>query len=402
MLIPFAPPYIDEDIISEVTDTLKSGWITSGPRVKELETKIEEYTGAPRVLCVNSATSALSFVMKWFGIGEGDEVIVPSYTYCSTAVTVLNLGATPVMVDIGQDFNMDISKLKNAITGKTKVIIPVDIAGLPCNYEELYDLLNEDPMGKMFQSKNENQKDLGRILILADAAHSFGASYKGRKSGSLADISVFSFHAVKNLTTAEGGAICFNLPTPFDNEKLYQKLKPLTLNGQTKDAFTKTQGNSWRYDVVEPGVKINMPDICAAIGLAQMRKYNFFLKRRKEIFDFYNKELSKLDWAQIPVSEDTERESSRHVYLLRIKDITEKQRDEIIIKMYEKGVSVNVHFVPLPMLTLFKNLGYDINDYPISLDNYLREITLPVYPQLTNEQLELVIASLVDSYNSVT
>ena len=400
-MIPFAPPYIDDDVIKEVTDSLRSGWITTGPKVRELESKVSEFTNAPKTLCVNSATSALIFALKWFGVKEGDEVIVPAYTYCSTALSVLHLGATPVMVDCGEDFNIDVQKIISVITERTKVIIPVDIAGYPCDYNELFEIVNDPQIKTLYQPSTVEQKDLGRILILADSAHSFGAEYNGKNTGSIADITIFSFHAVKNLTTAEGGAICFNLRAPFSNEELYNALRPLTLNGQTKDAFTKTVGNSWRYDVERLGYKINMPDVCAAIGLAQFSKYNEILARRMEIFDLYTSKFAEYDWAVTPPYKTINKKSSCHVFLLRIKDISEIQRDLIIEEIYKQEVSVNVHFVPLPSLTLFKNMNYDIKDYPVSHDSFSHEISLPIYPQLTNSQVDTIINSVVNAYNIV-
>ena len=401
MKIPFAPPLITDDVISEVTETLRSGWITTGPKVRALEEEVTRYMGCGKTLCVNSATSALTFMLHWFGVGKGDEIIVPAFTYCATALAAIHLGAKPIMVDVGKDFNIDVNKVKDAITEKTKVIIPVDNAGFPCDYDELHDLVNSDEIKAKFKPSDEVQKKLGRILILADSAHSFGAEYKGRMTGGVADINIFSFHAVKNLTTSEGGAICFNLPEPFDNEKEYTELRPLTLNGQTKDAFTKTVGNSWKYDVEKVGFKINMPDVCAAIGLAQFRNYGDVLKKRREIFDFYSEKLSGFEWAVIPPYRTDDKLSSCHVFLLRFKGISEAQRDAIIDKMNELGVSVNVHFVPLPMLTLFKGMGYNIENFPQSHSNYFTELSLPVYPQLIHEELEYVTESLITAYNSV-
>jgi dTDP-4-amino-4,6-dideoxygalactose transaminase len=400
-MIPFAPPYIDEDVICEVTDSLRSGWITTGPKVKALEEKVAEYCGVEKALCVNSATSALIFMLNWFGIKKGDEVIVPSYTYCSTALSVLHLGASPVMVDIGEDFNINVRNIRNAITEKTKAIIPVDIAGYPCDYDEIFEIINDPEIKKLFTPQSDYQEKLGRILLLADSAHSFGANYKGKRTGSIADVTIFSFHAVKNLTTAEGGAIVFNLPKPINNENLYTELRPLTLNGQTKDAFTKTVGNSWKYDVERLGYKINMPDVCAAIGLAQFSKYDTILDRRRQIFKYYKDKFSEYDWAITPPFSNEKKGSSCHVYLLRLTGISETQRDQIISEMYERGVSVNVHFVPLPMLTLFKNLNYDIEEFPVSKETFLREISLPIYPQLTDNQLEMITSTLINVYNSI-
>lgn len=402
MKIPFAPPYIDDDVINEVTDTLRSGWITTGPRVRDLELKVADFCGVQKAMCVNSASSALTFMLNWFGIKEGDEVIVPSFTYVASALCVLHMGATPVMVDMQDDFNIDVSKIKAAITDKTKAIIPVDIAGYPCDYKAIYEIMNDPEIKKLFKPSNEVQEKLGRIFVFADSAHAFGAEYYGKRTGSIADVTVFSFHAVKNLTTAEGGAICFNLPQPFDNTEIYDFLRPLTLNGQTKDAFTKTVGGSWRYDIERLGVKINMPDICAAIGLAQFRKYEQILNRRKEIFDFYTDRLATYEWVKTPPYNDPNKAPTCHVYMLRLNGVSEQQRDDLITEMNSLGVSTNVHFVPLPMLTLFKDLGYNGDDFPVSRDTYLCEVSLPIYPQLTEDELNYIIDSFIASYNKVT
>lgn len=401
-MIPFSPPYIDEDVINEVLDSLRSTWITTGPKVKALEKEVSKLTGIENVLCVNSATSAMMLMLHWFGIKKGDEVIVPAYTYCATALAVMHLGAKAVMVDPGEDFCIDTQKIRNAITEKTKAIMPVDIAGYPCDYDEIMSIVNEENIKNKFKPYCDVQEKLGRIFVLADSAHSIGAVYKNRKSGTLCDATVFSFHAVKNVTTAEGGAICLNLPEGFDNSGLYRWLRLLSLNGQTKDAFTKSQGGSWKYDIVYPGFKINLNDLCAAVGLAQIRKYsNELLLRRKKIFENYNEGLGRYEWAILPPSNNKDKESSYHVYLLRIKNISEEQRDSIIDEITKKEVAVNVHFVPLPMLTAFKDRGYRIEDYPFSYNNYKCEITLPVYPQLTDEDTDKVISAVIESYNSV-
>lgn len=401
-MIPFSPPFIDDDVIKEVLDSLTSGWITTGPKVKALEQEVAKLTGVENVLCVNSATSALMLMLHWFGIRKGDEVIVPAYTYCATALAVMHVGAKPVMADVGKDLCIDTEKLKPLINERTKAIIPVDIAGYPCDYDRLYEIVAETSSVKLFNANSDEQKNLGRIFILSDAAHSIGAIYKGKPSGSLCDATVFSFHAVKNVTTAEGGAICINLPETFDNAKLYQWLRLLSLNGQTKDAFTKSLGGNWRYDIVYPGFKINLSDICAAVGLAQIRKYEVdLLEKRKDIFRKYDDGFSDTDWAELPPENFDGRESSCHIYLLRIKDITEEQRDKMIDVINELGVSVNVHFVPMPMLTVFKERGYDINDYPVSFDNYSRVITLPVYPQLSDEDTQKIISSVKEAYSKV-
>lgn len=401
-MIPFSPPYIDEDVIKEVMDSLNSGWITTGPKVKALEQEVSKLTGVENVLCVNSATSALMLMLHWFGIGRGDEVIVPAYTYCATALAVMHVGAKPVMADVGKDFCIDLQHVKRLINENTKAIIPVDIAGYPCDYDKLMQIISEPSTAKLFKPKSAQQEKLGRIFILSDAAHSIGAIYKDKPSGALCDATVFSFHAVKNVTTAEGGAICLNLPDAFDNNELYRWLRLLSLNGQTKDAFTKSQGGNWRYDIIYPGFKINLSDICAAVGLAQIRKYKAdLLEKRKEIFRKYDEGFSSADWAELPPENVDGRESSCHIYLLRINNISEDQRDKIIEAINEFGVSVNVHFVPMPMLTVFRERGYDINDYPVSLDNYSRVITLPVYPQLSDEDTQTIIASVKDAYRKI-
>jgi len=401
-MIPFSPPYIDDDVIREVMDSLNSGWITTGPKVKALEQEVSKLTGVENVLCVNSATSALMLMLHWFGIGKGDEVIVPAYTYCATALAVMHVGAKPVMADVGKDFCIDPQHVKKLINENTKAIIPVDIAGFPCDYDNVMEIISEPSIAKLFKSKSVEQEKLGRIFILSDAAHSIGAVYKGKPSGALCDATVFSFHAVKNVTTAEGGAICLNLPDAFDNNDLYKWLRLLSLNGQTKDAFTKSQGGNWRYDIIYPGFKMNLSDICAAVGLAQIRKYEtFLLEKRKEIFRKYDEGFSSEDWAELPPEIVDGRESSCHIYLLRINGISEYQRDKIIDAINELGVSVNVHFVPMPMLTVFRERGYDINDYPVSLDNYSRVITLPVYPQLSDEDTQTIITSVKEAYRKV-
>jgi len=401
-MIPFSPPYIDEDVTNEVMDSLRSGWITTGPKVKALEQEVAKLTGVKNVLCVNSATSAMMLMLHWFGIGKGDEVIIPAYTYCATALAVLHLGAKPVIVDVNKDFCINTEKIRKAITPRTKAVVPVDIGGYPCDYDEINKIVNDDEVKKMFISVNENQRMLGRIFVMADSAHSIGAFYKGKESGSLCDATVFSFHAVKNVTTAEGGAICLNLPGRFNNEELYQWLRLLSLNGQTKDAFTKSQGGNWKYDIVYPGFKINLNDLCAAVGLAQIRKYtNDLIQKRKKIFERYDDAFKAVGWAEIPPSLTNEKETSYHVYLLRINNITEEQRDNIIEEINKRGVSVNVHFIPLPMLKIFRDRNYNIEDYPVSYDNYSREITLPVYPQLTELELNTIISSVKDACKSV-
>jgi dTDP-4-amino-4,6-dideoxygalactose transaminase len=402
MNIPFSPPYIDQDIIDEVVDSLQSGWITTGPKVKALEEEVVKLTSCPQALCVNSWTSGAILILKWYGVREGDEVIVPAYTYSATALAVLHCGATPVMVDVKEDFTIDENKIAEKITEKTKVIMPVDIAGWPCDYEALNKLVKRPDVQDKFRSENKVQSNLNRILIVSDAAHSIGAKIAGIETGVLTDITIFSFHAVKNITTAEGGVICLNLPLPFNNATEYAYLRMMTLNGQTKDAFSKSKAGGWRYDIIDLGLKINMPDVCAAIGLAQIRKYDHnLLLERKRVFDSYSHAFSQLSWTQLPPQDNHRIQSSYHLYALRLKNVTEAQRDSIIDEIAKCGVSVNVHFIPMPMLTLFKNLGYKIEDFPISFDNYSREISLPIYPQLNTEQVEYVIQSVIGSYLKV-
>ncbi|MEX0315171.1 MAG: DegT/DnrJ/EryC1/StrS family aminotransferase [Allomuricauda sp.] len=400
MKIPFSPPYIDEQIKKEVVDSLDSGWITTGPKVKELERQIEEFTKAPRVACVNSWTSAAILMLKWFGLKQGDEVIIPAYTYAATALSVIHAGGTPVMVDVSDDFNISIANIEKAITPKTKAIIPVDIAGWPCDYEALNNLVKAK--ANLFNVESEVQSDLGRVLVISDAAHSLGAEYKGISSGGLTDVTIFSLHAVKNVTTAEGGAICLNLPQPFNNDELYSQLRCYSLNGQTKDAFTKSKAGAWRYDIVYPGLKINMPDVLAAIGLGQLRVYgNQILPKRKEIFEFYSNYFGNKDWSILPPFKSGNTVSSCHLYALRVNGISESQRDLIIEEISKTGVAVNVHFQPLPLLSLFKNLGYKIASFPNAYEQYKNEISLPIYPQLTEKELEYVCKSVSDAVEHV-
>ncbi len=402
MKIPFSPPYIDQDIINEVVGTLESGWITTGPKVKALEEETCKLTGVSQALCVNSWTSGAILILKWFGIKEGDEVIIPAYTYSATALAVLHCGAKPVMVDVNEDFTINPNKIKEAITSKTKVIMPVDIAGLPCDYDEINKIVNDKEIIAQFNPESINQERLGRILVLSDAAHSVGAFYNNKACGTLADITIFSFHAVKNITTSEGGVICINLPAPFDNEEEYKMMRLWTLNGQTKDAFTKSKAGGWKYDILFAGLKVNMPDLCAALGLAQIRKYNSqLLLDRKRVAEQYHDFFSQKNWAQLPIIEDEKRNSCYHLYALRIKNITESQRDAMMELIAEDGISVNVHFIPMPMLTLFKDLGYSMDNYPVSYDNYSREISLPIYPQLSSEQILYICNSIEKAYEKV-
>lgn len=401
-MIPFSPPRIDQKIIDEVTAALQSGWITTGPRTKEFEKRINNYCGAGATLCLNSNSAGLELMLRWFGVTSGDEVILPAYTYTATANVIMHCGATPVFVDICDDFDISVDAIRKAITPRTKVIMPVDLAGFPCDYDEINTLVRETEVRKMFVPNHENQQKLGRIMVLSDAAHSVGAEYKGKKTGSLTDVTVFSFHAVKNLTTAEGGAICLCLPEPFNNEDEYKYLCTKSLHGQSKDALAKMQPGNWRYDIIEPGYKCNMTDIMAAIGLIELERYeNDMLIRRKAIFDKYTDLLSKHDFAVIPTYHTADKTTSYHVFTLRIKDATEGQRDEIIKLIFEQQVSVNVHFIPLPMMTYYKEMGYKIGDYPQTYANYCCEISLPVYYDLTDENVETVVNAVVFAVNKV-
>jgi len=403
MNIPFSPPFIDQSVIDEVVESLQSNWITSGPKVRALETEILTLTGSGAAVCVNSWTSGAIMVLKWFGIGEGDEVIVPAYSYCATALCVLHCGATPVMVDVLDDCTIDFEKVRLAITRKTKAIIAVDIAGMPCHYHTLNELINETGIKALFTPGSEKQAELERILLISDAAHSIGAMYDDVPAARKSDVTIFSFHAVKNITTAEGGCICLNLPPGFDHQREYSFLKLYSMNGQNRDAFAKSTGANWKYDILFKGFKMNMPDICAAIGLAQLRKYkNILLPLRKKVYLKYCRAFDAFDWFIKPVMKDARRESSYHLFPLRIRAITEAQRDQIIEEMVTRGVVVNVHFIPMPMLTYFKSIGYNIENYPNSYKQYACEISLPVYPQLSDAEVDFVIASVVASVRLVT
>ena len=402
-MIPFSPPYIDQDTIDEVIDTLKSGWITTGPKTKLFEKKISSYCTNKSTVAVNSATAGLELILRWFGVKEGDEVILPAYTYCATANVVMHCGATPVMIDSNtDDYNLNTDLIESLITEKTKVIMPVDISGLPCDYDKINAIIQSKSVVNKFKASTAEQEKLGRILVLSDAAHSFGASYKNRKTGSLADVSVFSFHAVKNLTTAEGGAICLNLPeSKFNNDDLYKEFCIKILHGQSKDALAKTNG-SWKYDVLYAGYKCNMTDIQASIGLKALERYDHLdIPRRKTIFDSYSQAFASKEWCSTPLYVNDEKESSYHLYMLKINEVTEQQRDLIIEKIIKNGVSVNVHFQPLPLLTAYKNEGYNMADYPQAYKNYSQEISLPVYVNLTDEQVNTVTSTVINAVEEV-
>ncbi len=405
-MIPFSPPRIDQKIIDEVIDTLKSGWITTGPKTKLFEKRLTEYSGCKSTLCLNSATAGLELILRWFGVKEGDEVILPAYTYSATANVVIHCGAKPVFVDVRDDFNIDVKEIEKAITAKTKVIMPVDFGGLPCDYDSINALVAGNDVKEKFSPASPEQKMLGRILVLSDAAHSLGATYHGKKTGSLTDVSVFSFHAVKNLTTAEGGAIALNLPEPFSNEMIYAQLCVTSLHGQDKDALAKTKKGNWRYDIVEAGYKCNMPDILASIGLVELERYNDdTLKKRKWICEKYSEALGKFEWAILPNQKseigNQKVESSYHLYTLRIKHVSEVQRDEIMQKIFDRDVSVNVHFIPVPMMSFYKSLGYDIKNYPGTFAMYSNEISLPVFYDLSESQVEEVIRAVVNSVEEI-
>ncbi|MCI5056552.1 MAG: DegT/DnrJ/EryC1/StrS aminotransferase family protein, partial [Flavobacteriales bacterium] len=393
---------IDDKTIDAVSKVLRSGWITTGPQTKLFEERLTKYCGNKKTICVSSATDGLELMLRWYGVGPGDEVIVPAYTYCSSANVIVHVGAKPVMVDINSDLNVNIANIKAAITDKTKVIIPVDIAGLPCDYSGLNELIKDSEVNKMFRPHSENQAKLGRILILSDAAHAFGAEYLGKKAGSLTDISVFSFHAVKNLTTAEGGAIMLNLPEEFDHEEIYAYLNAMSLHGQSKDALAKSKLGGWKYDVIHAGFKCNMTDIQAAIGLTELHRYDTeTLPRRRAICQTYHKYFGQFQWAELPILENENLESSYHLFLLRIKGIDEQTRDQIIEAIYEQNVAVNVHFQPLPLLTAYREMGYLIDDYPNAYSNYSRLISLPVYYQLSDDDLATVtgvVAQAVEQF----
>jgi dTDP-4-amino-4,6-dideoxygalactose transaminase len=402
-MIPFSPPRIDQKIIDEVVAALKSGWITTGPRTKQFEKNLTAYCGNKNTIALNSATAGLELMLRWFGVKEGDEVILPAYTYSATANVVIHCGAKPVFVDVNaDDFNINVSLICAAITERTKVIMPVDFGGFPCDYNELNALVRDESVRAVFRPTHENQEKLGRIMILSDSAHSIGAVYNGKKAGALTDVSVFSFHAVKNLTTAEGGAVAFNFPEPFDNEEIYKYMCILSLHGQNKDALAKMQKGNWKYDIIEAGYKCNMTDIMAAIGLVELERYESdTLSKRAHIFKAYTDALSKYDWAEIPTYQTAEKLTSYHLYPLRIKGVSEEQRDAIMQKIFDKDVSVNVHFIPVPRLSYYMNLGYDIMNYPTTYDNFSREISLPVFYDLSNEQIATVVDAVVSGVEAI-
>ena len=389
MKVPFSPPDITELEIEQVVEALKSGWITTGPKTKALEQKIADFCGTDKAVCLNSQTACAEMALRVLGIGPGDEVIVPAYTYTATASVVCHVGAKLVMVDIQPDsLEMDYDQLETAITENTKVIIPVDLAGIPCDYDRIFSIVEKKR--ELFTPSNDIQRAMGRISVNADAAHAFGASWHEKQVGSIADFTAFSFHAVKNLTTAEGGALTWRDIPGIDNEAIYKQIQLLSLHGQSKDALAKTQLGAWEYDIVGPWYKCNMTDVAAAMGLAQMQRYDALLSRRKDIIQRYDAAFKPLG-VQVLKHYTEDYQSSGHLYITRIPGITSEQRNEIIIRMAEQGIACNVHYKPLPMMTAYKNLGFDIADYPNAYRYFENEITLPLHTCLTDEMVSYVI-----------
>ena len=394
MKIPFSPPDITEAEIAEVAEALRSGWITTGPRTKQLEKNIAEWIGTARCVCLNSQTACAELALRVLGVGDGDEVITCAYTYTASASVIAHVGAKIVLVDTQKDsLEMDYDALEAAINEKTKAIIPIDLAGIPCDYGKLFEIVERKK--NLFKPTNDVQAAIGRVAIMADTAHAFGAEWHGKMIGTVADFSSFSFHAVKNLTTAEGGALTWNTIEGISDDDIYKKLQLLSLHGQSKDALQKTNLGAWEYDIVGTYYKCNMTDVAAAIGLKQLERYPEFLKRRKEIIKRYDAAFRPLGIKTLEHYTDYS-SSSGHLYLTRIPGITAEQRNEIIVKMAERGVACNVHYKPLPMHTAYKNLGFDITEYPNAYANYANEITLPLHTCLTDEDVEYVIEQYKD------
>ena len=392
--IPFSPPDMSEEEIKEVTEALTSGWITTGPKTKEFEKEIAAYCHTDKAVCLNSATACMELALKILGVGPGDEVIVPAYTYTATASVVCHVGAKIVFVDSTLDcVEMDYDKLADAITEKTKVITPVDLGGVVCDYDKIFKVVESKK--HLFRPANDIQKAIGRIAVMADAAHAFGAQREGKMCGEIADFTSFSFHAVKNLTTAEGGALTWKNIPGIDNDDIYKHLQLLSLHGQNKDALAKTKLGAWEYDIIGPWYKCNMTDIMAGIGLAQFRRYPGLLARRRHIVGTYNKALEGLNVKVIDHYGENH-SSSGHLYIVRMLDKTLEERNEIIIRMAERGIACNVHYKPLPMMTAYKQLGFDIKDFPNAYDLYHNEITLPLHTRLTDEDVDYVISNFVD------
>ncbi|WP_206214398.1 DegT/DnrJ/EryC1/StrS family aminotransferase [Adlercreutzia sp. ZJ141] len=399
MSIPFSPPDITEAEIAEVADALRSGWITTGPRVKELERRLKDYLGADGCCCLNSQTACAELALRVLGVGPGDEVIVPAYTYTATASVVCHVGATLVLVDCQPgSFEMDYGAVEAAINERTKAIIPVDLGGVPCNYDAIFRIVE----GKkhLFRPANSVQKAMGRVAVCADAAHALGAIYHGKMVGSVADFSSFSFHAVKNLTTAEGGCLTWRSIPGVDDEEIYHKLQLLSLHGQSKDALAKTKLGAWEYDVVDPWYKCNMTDVMAAIGLVQLDRYPAMLTRRREIIARYDEAFKPLGVESLPhYTED--HSSSGHLYICRVPGINAEQRNALIVNMAERGVACNVHYKPLPMMTAYQKLGFNIADYPGAYARFANEVTLPLHTCLTDEQVDYVIECFVEEVKNL-
>jgi dTDP-4-amino-4,6-dideoxygalactose transaminase len=390
--IPFSPPDISDLEIEEVINAMKSGWITTGPKTKEFEKRIAEYVGSNKAVCLNSATAAMELTLRILGIGPGDEVITSAYTYTASASIIDHVGAKIILVDTAPDsFEMDYSKVADAITERTKAIIPVDIAGKMCDYDKIFKIVESKK--ELFKANSKFQRLFNRVIVMTDAAHAFGAERKGLKCGQVADFTCFSFHAVKNLTTAEGGAVTWSSGLGIDDEWLYKQYMLYSLHGQSKDALTKTQKGAWEYDIVYPAFKCNMTDIMAGFGLIQLNRYEGLLKRRHEIIEMYNNALLPLG-IQCLTHYGSDFSSSGHLYLTRIPGIGEAARNEIIVKMAELGIACNVHYKPLPMFTAYKNLGFDIKDYPNAYNVYKNEITLPLHTLLSDDDVNYVIKSL--------
>ncbi len=387
--IPFSPPDITEEEIAEVADTLRSGWITTGPKTKELERRLSEYTHTNRTVCLNSATAALELILRVLEIGEGDEVIVPAMTYTASCSVISHVGATPVMVDIQENsFEMNYDLLEEAITSNTKAIIPVELAGIICDYDRIFDIVFAKQ--QLFKATGKLQDVFNRIVVISDSAHALGATYKNIPAGNIADFSSFSFHAVKNFTTAEGGSVTWKSHSGIDDDELYKEFQILSLHGQTKDALAKTQLGSWEYDIVKPAYKCNMTDIMASIGLVQLKRYPQLLERRKAIVAQYDKAFEGTPIS--PLKHDGPHyQSSRHLYVTHVEGIGLKERNLIIQRMAEAGIACNVHYKPLPMLTAYKDLGFDIKDYPNAYRYFENEITLPLHTKLSDEEVEYII-----------
>jgi len=396
--ITFSPPDITDREIAEVVDTLKSGWITTGPKTKKFEEEIAKYCGVKKSVCLNSATAAMELALRLFDIGEGDEVITSAYTYTASASVIYHCGAKIVLADTKEgEFNIDPKEIEKLITPRTKAIIPVDIAGFPADYSEILEVV-ERKKDVFNPKKGTYQERLGRILVLADAAHSFGSTYKEKKIGSVADVTSFSFHAIKNLTTAEGGALTWNLPDSFDNEQIYKELMLLALHGQNKDALAKLKAGAWKYDIVMPGYKCNMTDIMASIGLVQLQRYDSeILKKKQELVSYYEKYLGDIiDKIELPIFRNDIKESCKHLYMIRLKNQDEEKRNEVIAKLGENDIATNVHFQPLPLLTAYKNLGFKIDDYPNAYNQYKNEISLPLHDFLSEDDIRYIVSQLKD------